>query len=98
MTTITTMPEDMKVKFSENISENFCCTDDNLPSVRRLSKGHISNILGTILYVKLKLKTLVVGNIELTKRQYLHRNTTASTPTTTTSNTIIIIATTTNAS
>ena len=41
VTTITTMPKGMKVKFSENISEDFCCRDDNLPSVCRLSKGHI---------------------------------------------------------
>ena len=44
VTTITTMPKGMKGKFSENIFENFCCTDDNLPSVFRLSKGRISNI------------------------------------------------------
>ena len=63
VTTITTMPKGMKVKFSENISENFCCTDDNLPSVCRLSKEHISNILGTISCVKLKLTTLVVDDV-----------------------------------
>ena len=33
--------------------------------------------------MKLKLTTLVVGDVELTKRQYLHHNTNASTPTTT---------------
>ena len=27
VTTITTIPKDMKVKFSENISESFCCTE-----------------------------------------------------------------------
>ena len=34
--------------------------------------------------MKLKLTTLVVEDLELTKKQYLHHNTTASTPTTTT--------------
>ena len=91
--TITTVPKIMNVKPSENISENFCCTDGNLPSVCRLSNGHTSNILGTVSYVKLKLTALVVGDVELTKRQYLHHNTTVSTPTTTTTFTIIFTAT-----
>ena len=38
--------------------------------------------------MKLKLTTLVVGDVELTKRQYLHHNTNASTPTTTATITI----------
>ena len=81
VTTITTIPKVMKVKFYENISGNFCCTDDNLPSVCRLSIGHIINILETIFYVKLKLTRLVVGDVELTKRQYLHHSITTSSPT-----------------
>jgi hypothetical protein len=84
----------MKVKFSENISENFCCADDNLPSVCWLSKEHTSNILGTVSCVKLKLTTLVVGDVELTKRQYLHHNTNASTPTTSANFTITATTTT----
>ena len=69
---ITTIPKGMKVKFSEKISENFCFMDANLPSVCRISKGYISNILGTVSCVKLKLTTLVVGDVGLTKRQCLH--------------------------
>ena len=87
----------MKVKFSENISENLCCTDDNLPSVMQVVKRAYQQYLRNS-FVKLKLTTLVVGDLELTKRQYLHHNTTASTPTTTTTitaNTIITATTTT---
>ena len=29
LTTITTLPKGMEVKFSEDISKNFCCTDEN---------------------------------------------------------------------
>ena len=47
--------------------------------------------------MKLKLTTLIVGDVELTKRQCLHNNTTASTPSTTITATIIIVATTTTA-
>ena len=43
--------------------------------------------------MKLKLTTLVVGNVELTKRRYLHNNTTASTPTATSTANLIIITT-----
>jgi len=46
-----------------------------------LSKGYNSNILGTVLGVKLKLIGLVVRDVELAKRRYLHRNATASTHT-----------------
>ena len=63
-TTITTTPKGMKVKFSENISENLCCAYDNLPSMWKLSKGQISNILRRVSCVKLKLATLVVGDVE----------------------------------
>ena len=45
--------------------------------------------------MKLKLTALVVGDVELTKRQYLQHSTTVSTQTTTATATIIIIATTT---
>ena len=55
-----------------------------MPPVCRLLKGHISNILGTVLCVELKLKRLVLRDIEQTKRQYFHHITTAYTPTTTT--------------
>ena len=44
---------------------------------------------------KLKLTNLVVGDVELTRRQYLHHNTTASTPKTTTTTTTITATTTT---
>ena len=94
VTTITTMPKGVKVKFSENICENFSCTENNLPFVCRLSKGHLSNIPGTVSCVKLKLTIIVVGDVELTKRKYLHHNTSASTPTSTTTAIIIITATT----
>jgi hypothetical protein len=59
-----------------------------------LSKGHISNILRAVSFVKIKLTTLVVGDVELTKRQYLHHRTNASTPKATA---IITITTTTTA-
>ena len=36
VTTITTIPNGLKVKLSENISENFYCMDDNQPPVCRL--------------------------------------------------------------
>ena len=93
--TITTnvIAKGMKMKFSEIISENFCYTNDNLPSVCKLLKGLISHFLGTVPCVKLKLTTLVVVDFKLIKRQYLHNNTTCSAPTTTTSATIIITAT-----
>ena len=45
VTTITTIPNGMKVKFLESISKNLYCIDDNLTSMSRLSKGRISNIL-----------------------------------------------------
>ena len=44
--------------------------------------------------MKLKPTMHLVGDVELTKMQYLHHNTTASTLTSTTTATIIIIATT----
>jgi hypothetical protein len=52
----------------------------------------MSNILGIVSCVKSKLKRLVVGDTELTKRQYSHHNTTTSTPNATTAT--ITIATT----
>ena len=52
VTTFTTIPKGMKTTFSDNISESFCCTRDNLPSVCRLSKGHISKILARVSCVK----------------------------------------------
>jgi hypothetical protein len=58
-----------------------------------LSRGRISNVLGTVLCFKLKHTRLVEGDVEITKRQYLHHNTNASTPKTTTTATIIITAT-----
>ena len=62
VTTITTIPEGMTANFSENISEILSCMDDNVPSVVRLSKGHISHILGTVSCVKLKLiKTILAS-------------------------------------
>ena len=66
--------------------------DDNLPSEYSLLKGHISNILEIVLCVKLKLTTLVVGGVELTKRPNLHHDTAAFTPTATTTATIITTA------
>ena len=83
VTAITTKSKGMKVKISENISENLCCTTDNLPFVCRLSKGHISNILGTHV---IKTYKACCGDNELNKKQYLHHGTTASTSTTTTIN------------
>ena len=56
----------------------------NTPSVCRLSKGCNNNILGIVWFVKLKLTRLVVRDVELTKRKYLHYNATTSTHTTTT--------------
>ena len=50
-----------------------------MPSVCRLSKGRISNIFVTVWCVKLKYTELVVGDVDLTKRQYLYPNATAST-------------------
>ena len=41
VTTITTIPKGMKVKYSEYISETIYFKDDNLTSICRLSKGHI---------------------------------------------------------
>ena len=46
--------------------------NNNTQSVCKLSKGRISNILGTVCCVKLKLTGLFVRNVDLTKRQYLH--------------------------
>ena len=74
----------------EIFREYFYCTDYNLPSVCRLLKGHISNIVETVSSVKLKLTTLDMEAVELTKRQNLHHNTAASTPTTTTAATIVV--------
>ena len=48
VTTITTMPKGMKVKFSRNF-EGEGELNHNTPSVCRLSKGHNSNILGAVL-------------------------------------------------
>ena len=56
-----------------------------MPSASRLSK---ECILRTVWYVKLKLTELVVRDVELTKRKYLHPNATGFTHTTTTTVTI----------
>ena len=58
--------------------------NQNTPSVSRLSKGCNSNILGTDWCVRLKLIGLVMRDVELAKRKYLHPNATASTHTTAT--------------
>ena len=91
MTTITTMPKGMKVKFSENI-EGGRWTESNTPSVCRLSKGRINNTWGIDWYVKLKLTGLVVGDAELTKKWNLYPYATASTHTTATATTITTAA------
>ena len=77
------MPKVMKVKFSRNL-EGKDELNHNTVSLCRLSKGCNSNILGTVWCVKLKLTGLVVRDVELTKRKYLHPNATASTHTTAT--------------
>jgi len=56
----------------------------NMPSVCRLSKGCNSSILGTVWCVKLKLTRLVVRDVELTMRKFLHPIATAPAHTTTT--------------
>ena len=58
--TTPTMPNGMKLRFSKNIFGNLRCTDDNLPSICMLSKRLISNILGIVSYMKLKLTMLAV--------------------------------------
>ena len=66
----------------------------NTLSTCKMSKGHISNILGTVLFLKLKLTVIVLGDVELTRRQYLHLNAAASTPTTDIITTVTVITTT----
>ena len=68
------MPMGMKEKFSRIFEEDYELNQDR-PSVCRLSKECNSNILGTVRRVKLKLTGLVVRDVELTKRKYLHSNT-----------------------
>jgi hypothetical protein len=94
VTTITTKSKGIKVKFSGNFGRE-SELNHITPSVCRLSKGDISNFLGTVWCVKLKLTGLVVGGVELTKRRYLHFDTTFSTLTTATTTATIIAATTT---
>ena len=60
------MPKGMKVKSSGSF-EGEGELNHNTPSVCRLLKGHISNILGTVPCVKLKLTELAVDDFELTK-------------------------------
>ena len=71
VTTITTMPKGMKVKFSRNF-EGEGELNHNAPSVCRLSKRCNRNILGTVWCVNLKLTGLVVTDVKLTKRKYYH--------------------------
>ena len=80
VTTITAMPKGMKVKFSRNF-EGEEELNQSTPSVCRLSDGCSSNILGTVWCVKLKLTGVVVRDVVLTKRKYLHPNATAFTHT-----------------
>ena len=69
MTTITTITKDIKWTFLESI-ERDGELNQNTPFVWKLSKGLIDNMLGTVWCLKLKLTGLVVGDVELTKRQY----------------------------
>ena len=63
VTTIKAMPKGTKVKFSREFGGGEDELSHNTPSVCRLSKGRISNILGTVWWVKLKLAGLFVGAI-----------------------------------
>ena len=92
--TSTTMPKGMKGKISKKMRGK-CEPNQNTSSVCRWSKECNSNILGTVWCVELKLTGLVVRNVELTKRKYLHPNATASTHTTATVTIIITSITTT---
>ena len=43
-----------------------------------LSKGRINNILGTASSMKLRITRLIVGDVELTKREYLNASATTT--------------------
>ena len=51
VTTIAIMPKGMKVKFLGNIEEN-CELNHNALPLCKLSKGHISNMLGAVWCLK----------------------------------------------
>ena len=82
VTNITTMPKDMKVKFSRNF-EGEGERNHNTPSVCSLSKVCNSNVIETTWCVKLKLTGFVVRDVEQTNEKKLHPNATASTHSTT---------------
>ena len=92
VTSVTTMPKGMKVKFPRNF-EGEGELNHNMPFVFMLSKGCNSNILGTVWCVKLKLTGPVVRDVEQIKSKCLHPNATASTQTTTTVTIITTAAT-----
>ena len=69
VTNITTLPKGIKVEFPEIFFRVEGEPYQNTLSVCRLQKGHISNISGTVLCVKLKLTVLVVRDVELNKIQ-----------------------------
>ena len=75
--TATTKAKGLKVKILKNI-EGEVELNQNTLCACRLSKGRVSNILGTAWSTKLKLTGFVAGDAEITKRQYLHAATTTS--------------------
>ena len=84
VTTITIMTKGMKVKFSGNIEGNGELNRNKL-SVWAFLKGVSQQYLRNgIWYPKLKLTGLIVGEVELTQRQYLYLNATAYSHTTAT--------------